>query len=207
MSNESAAPSLDGRTARRERGRTAVIEAVVSLLLEGHAPPTTAQVVARSGISEASVFRYFTSLDDLQEQATASLLQRNAHLFSVANPGEGPFPDRVERFTRTMVTLWSTVGPAARLGRARSFDQPVIADQLLAGRLRQADQVANHFSPELSTWTPQARADAVATITALTSFESWDLCLRDLGRTPAQIRRAWRSVITALLTTPTPQGG
>ena len=75
--------TVDGRSARRERGRAAVIDAVVDLLQEGHAPPTTPQVVERAGISEASLFRYFRSIDDLQLEATARFLDRHAHLFEM----------------------------------------------------------------------------------------------------------------------------
>jgi AcrR family transcriptional regulator len=198
--------AVDGRSARRERGRAAVIEAVVDLLQEGHAPPTTTQVVERAGISEATLFRYFGSIDDLQFQATARFLERHANLFEIPGTGQGALAARIDRFTSSRATLWDTIGPMARLGRARSFDHPALADVLLGARLTQADQVTRHFAPELEALAPPARADTVAVIVALTAFESWDLQRRDLGRTPAQIRRAWRTTLRALLTPPADPG-
>lgn len=196
-------PTVDGRSARRERGRAAVIEAVVDLLQEGHAPPTTAQVVQRAGISEATLFRYFRTIDDLQFQATAGFLARHAPLFEIPDLGEGPLAERIDRFTSARATLWDTIGPMARLGRARSFDHPGLADLLLTARHRQAEQVRRHFAPELTACAPQAAADLVAVVVSLTAFEAWDGQRRDLDRTPAQIRRAWRTALRALLDPPT----
>ncbi|MBP7631676.1 MAG: TetR/AcrR family transcriptional regulator [Acidimicrobiales bacterium] len=194
--------TVDGRSARRERGRAAVIDAVVDLLQEGHAPPTTPQVVERAGISEASLFRYFRSIDDLQLEATARFLDRHAHLFEIPASGQGALEVRIDRFASSRTALWDAIGPMARLGRARSFEHPALADLLLGARLAQADQVRQQFAPELEALAPQARADAVAVIVSLTAFEAWDLQRRDLGRTPAQIRRAWRTALRALLTPP-----
>ncbi|HRA35675.1 MAG TPA: TetR/AcrR family transcriptional regulator, partial [Acidimicrobiales bacterium] len=196
--------TVDGRSARRERGRAAVIDAVVDLLQEGHAPPTTPQVVERAGISEASLFRYFRSIDDLQLEATARFLDRHAHLFEIPASGQGALEVRIDRFASSRTALWDAIGPMARLGRARSFEHPALADLLLGARLAQADQVRQQFAPELEALAPQARADAVAVIVSLTAFEAWDLQRQDLGRTPAQVRRAWRTALRALLTPPTP---
>ena len=60
---------IDGRRARRERGRSAVIDAAFALAEEGKIPLTTELVAERSGVSAASIFRYFDGLDDLQYQA------------------------------------------------------------------------------------------------------------------------------------------
>lgn len=176
-----------------------MVAAVVDLMTEGHLPPTTAQVVQRSGISEASLFRYFPSLDDLQLHATAELLDRHSALFDIAALGQGDLTKRIDRFCRARSALWQTVAPIARLGRARSFDHPALAELLLSIREDQADQIATHFSPELSGRTPQDRADTVAVLVTLTSFEAWDIQGRELHRSPDQIRRSWKRALSDLL--------
>lgn len=198
--------AVDGRNARRERGRNAVIDAVVDLLQEGHAPPTTAQVVDRAGISEATLFRYFRTVDDLQFQATERFLARHDHLFEIPAIGQGDLGARVDRFTSARVALWEALGPVARLGRARSFDHAGLAELLLTARRTQVDQVSRHFAPELDRLPPQGRADAVAVLVSLTAFEAWDGQRRDLNRTPAQVRRSWRTALHALLGPPTTEG-
>lgn len=190
-------PAVDGRSARRERGRQAVIDAVVDLLHEGHAPPSTVDVTERAGVSEATLFRYFDTIDDLQLEATERFLSMHAHLFDIPQEGTGALDARVERFAVARAALWEVVAPIARLGRARAFDHPGMADLLRAARRNQALQVERHFAPELAHLSAAQRADLVSVVAALTSFEAWDMQRHDLDRTPIQIRRAWRTAIAA----------
>jgi AcrR family transcriptional regulator len=187
--------SVDGRRARRERGRLAVIEAVIDLLDEGRTPPLAGDVAKRAGVSTATLFRYFDTIDDLQHEATGRFFERNAELFEVPQIGEGPLDARADRYAAARVTLYETIAPAARLGRARSFDRPLFAQTLHSVRQAMADQIRLHFAPELEALTPAARDDAVALIGTITSFEAWDQMGQDFGRSPAQIRRAWRRAI------------
>ncbi|MEM7324954.1 MAG: TetR family transcriptional regulator, partial [Actinomycetota bacterium] len=54
---------IDGRTARRERGRLAVIDAAFRLLESGE-PATTERLAAEAGTSTSSLYRYFDDLAD-----------------------------------------------------------------------------------------------------------------------------------------------
>ena len=62
-----------------------------------------------------------------------------------------------------------------------------------------ADQARAHFAPELKALPPAFRDDAVATIAALTSVESWDQFRQASERTPQQTKRAWTRTIDGLL--------
>jgi AcrR family transcriptional regulator len=189
---------VDGRRARRERGRIAVIDAVVDLLQEGATPPSAAEVAKRAGVSPATLFRYFETIDDLQHEATSRFFERNAPLFEVP-PSAGSLDERADGYASARVSLYDTIAPIARLARVRSFDHPHLARTLHEVRSRMAVQVRTHFAPELRTLTPAARDDAVGLITTMTSFESWDQLRQDFDRSPAQIRRAWRQAIVATL--------
>ena len=191
----------DGRTARRERGRATVIEVVVDLMVEGHSPPPVALVTQRAGVSEATLYRYFDTLGELQVEATTTYLHRRAHLFEVPNPGGGSLTARIDRLVKARVTLWESVAPTARLGRSRAFEEPALAVVLHDLRTNLADQIRRHFAPELAL-LPAATGDDIVALTAtLTAFESWDHQQGDLDRSPVQIRRAWRRALTALWAT------
>jgi AcrR family transcriptional regulator len=189
---------VDGRRARRERGRVAVIDAVVDLLHEGAAPPSAADVAKRAGVSPATLFRYFETIDDLQHEATSRFFERNAALFELP-PASDPLDERADDYAAARVTLYDTIAPIARLARARSFDHPHLARTLHEVRSRMAGQVRTYFAPELRALTPAARDDAIGLVCTITSFESWDQLRQDFDRTPAQIRRTWRRGIAALL--------
>ena len=57
--------TVAGRRARRERNRTAVIDAMFELIAEGKVPPPAEALAERAGVSVSSIFRYFDNLDEL----------------------------------------------------------------------------------------------------------------------------------------------
>jgi AcrR family transcriptional regulator len=193
---------VDGRRARRERGRLAVTEAVIDLVFEGHVPPTTEQLAQRAGVSEASLFCYFETLDDLRDQATQRYFERYAHLFEVPRIGVGALDERIKAFVAARVDQHETTSPMARMMRARALEVSHFDATLHHLRAMQSDQIRLHFEPEMAGHTPATRDDLVATVAALTSFESWNLFRGDHQRTNAQIRRAWSMTLDRVLRTP-----
>jgi AcrR family transcriptional regulator len=191
--------SVDGRHARRERGRLAVIDAMLSLVSEGHVPPTVEQVAERADVSAASVFRYFDTLADLRQATTEVFFERNPHLFDVADIGEGPRSHRVETFVAASLRLFEENEPMARLVRLQAHQVGAAREMLHRLRATRADQVRHHFDDELRAMSPATRADVVMVITTLTSFESWDQARHDHQRSRAQVQRAWVAALTTLL--------
>jgi TetR/AcrR family transcriptional regulator, regulator of autoinduction and epiphytic fitness len=194
--------AIDGRHARRNRGRTAVIDALFDLLQQGQFPPSSEQIAQRAGVSVSSLFRYFDNLDDLQQHTIERYFERFAPLFEVPEQGVGHLDDRIARFVDSRARLYEAIEPIARLTRSRAIDEPKFAYTLHDTRLRLAGQVRDHFAPEVSARSPQAGEDLVGSIASLTAFESWDQLHRDLTRTNRQIRRAWSSAIRALCSAP-----
>jgi AcrR family transcriptional regulator len=195
---EPKATVTDGRRARRERGRLAVIDAVITLMQEGCAPPSQQQMTERAGVSAATLFRYFDTLDDLLHEATAGYFERFATLFDIPDIGIGSVDERADRYAASRTSLYEQIAPFARYGRARSFDHPHFAATLHAARSRMAEQVRTHFASELDALQPTAQGDLVAVICTLTSFESWDQLRNDFNRTPGEIRSIWRHALTTV---------
>ena len=193
-----AGTQADGRRLRRERNRTAVIDAVFALLAEGHFPPAVEDVAARSGVSVSSVFRYFDGVDDLHEETVHRYFERFSSLFDLP-PAEGTLADRSGTFVRARSELYEATAPIARMARHRAPLEPRIGETLLATRASLRDQIPVHFAPELRGLTRAERSDVVGLVDALTAFEAWDL-LTAQGRSRAQVERAWTRGLSALLT-------
>ena len=191
--------AIDGRRARRERGRLAVVDAMVDLLREGHRPPGVDAVADRAGVSVASVFRYFDNLDDLQNETTARFFERYAPLFDITDIGVGSLGPRIDRYVDARIRLYETTAPIARFARARALDQPRMAVSLRDMRRRLAAQARRHFEPELRPLGAAARTQVVASIATLTAFEAWDALRNDLDVSAPGVRRAWRRGVRALL--------
>src|SRR5215210_6885295 len=75
-----ATPGVDGRTARAERTRAALAEALLSLLEEGDLRPTAASIAARAGVSERTLFQHFPEREALFHAAALAQAERIAPL-------------------------------------------------------------------------------------------------------------------------------
>ncbi|MBG7605378.1 MAG: helix-turn-helix transcriptional regulator, partial [Actinobacteria bacterium] len=123
-------PVIDGRRARRERGRLAVTDAMIDLVFEGNIPPTSEQIAERAGVSVASIFRYFDTLDDLRRATTDVYFERFAHVFEIPEIGKGVLATRIDTFVSSRVTMHEATEPMARLVRSRALDNSDIGTTL-----------------------------------------------------------------------------
>lgn len=197
MTDEDSA--FDGRRARRDRNRAAVIDALFVLLDEGVVPPPTEAIAERAGVSVSSIFRYFESLDDLQAQTIDQYFERFAPRFEIPSIGSGPLEDRIGRLVDARLTLYRSVAPVARLARSRALDHPRLAATLADTRAMFAGQIRTHFANEIGHLTRGEGDDLVALVDALTAFESWDLLRSTHERSDRLIRRSWTAGIRRLI--------
>jgi len=191
----SAGPS---RAPAAKRRRARAVDAFIDLVLEGNLPPTPQQVAERAGISMATLFRYFETLNSLRYDAAMRMLERFP-LLEVPDIGEGTLTERTERFVALRVEFWEEVNLLARLQRSTALQDPDAARMIDSIRALMANQVREHFAPELRGLTAAKRDDAVAMIATLTSVESWEQFRHAYRRSPLQTRRAWANAIEALL--------
>lgn len=193
----------DGRNARRQRSRTAVIDAVFSLIEEGKVPPSVDDIAERAGVSVSSIFRNFDGLADMQRQALDRAHQRWAPSFEVDDAAE-PLADRIRSHVRSRVDLFETGGALMRVARGRALDHDPIVEGVARLRARFADQTRSRFATEIHQLTPAAAADLVAIVDTVTSPEAYDLMTAGHARTSKQISRAWLGALTTLLEQSTP---
>lgn len=128
-SNNPRTGKVDGRHRRVEEGKSAVYQALVEHFDEGGQFPTIAQIAARAGISERTVFRYFESFDDLIAGMVGHLYPRVAPYFEAKPPAGDLFERllalaelRIE-YTERHSAVWRTTEalalqwPAAAMAR------------------------------------------------------------------------------------------
>lgn len=185
-----------------------MIDAVIDLLNSGGPIPNASTIAELAGVSSASLFRYFDSIEDLQREAALEHFERNRSYFDVPDIGVGTLDERIARFVEARAVLHRRTGPIARFGRARALEVPFFAESLKQVRRDQMGQIRVHFAEELESLSGMLTDgtlkdhvdDVVANIAALTSFESWELQHHDFGRDDRAVLRAWSSAIRSLLT-------
>lgn len=192
-------PTGDGRTARRQRNRLDVVDATLVLFDEGNLDPSMADVSARSGVSERSIFRYFDSLDDLRQAVIRRNFERASPIMVLPRPGEGALAGRVRQFVGMRLRLWQQVAGPARVARLRAPYVQDIADDVRRFRLLLDDQVRAQFRPELAAMAGAVADERRLMVDVTVSFDAWDLLTEAHGCSEAQVRRAWTNTVARLL--------
>lgn len=192
-------PAVDGRTARRDRNRDAVLDAVIELFTEGQVELVAADVAERSGVSLRSVYRYFDDLEALARAAIARQTERFAPLAALADDLSGTLDERIERIVDVRLRLYEAVGATRRAAVQRAASNPILADQIERTRLLLDRQVEALFAPELDALASAERATVAPAVELLLSFESYDQLRRTRRLSGAETRRVLRATLTRLL--------
>jgi TetR/AcrR family transcriptional regulator of autoinduction and epiphytic fitness len=196
----SSTTSPDGRSARAERTRAAIVDAHVSLITEGNQRPTGEEITSRAGVSVRSLWVHFPDLEALFAATAAEILARQEAHFQPVDP-ELPLPDRVERFCRQRAEVLEGIAPLARASVVREPSSPALRDY----HRRHLDLVRAEltvlFAGELEAMSAAERAVVLDALVAATTWGAWSTLRGHLGRTTEQCRAAMVLAVAALLDT------
>lgn len=170
--NRSAPP--DGRNARAQRTRDAVIGALQGLVLEGEPQPNARQIADRAGVSLRSVYVHFASLEDLHRALADRATQLVIGMLSPIDPDD-PLADRITELCRQRARVNEEVGPLRRAAALRAGSAPALGEARTFAQAASRDQVARVFGRELEPLDRAARRRRIASVDAAISGESWDL--------------------------------
>ncbi|MEO6318964.1 MAG: TetR/AcrR family transcriptional regulator [Acidimicrobiales bacterium] len=165
---------VDGRVARRDRNRDAVLDVVIELFTEGHLDPGPGDVARRVGLSSRSVYRYFEDRDSLLRAAIDRQQERVLPLFLIHGIGQGDLDDRIEQFVTARVQLYEAIAATARASRAHALVNPILQEQVGETRRLLGEQVGKQFAPELGALSAGQRRATFGAIDALCQLESLD---------------------------------
>jgi len=203
LSLAATAPELDnvatdGRRARGERSKDAVVDAILDLIREGEDHPGAAEIAERAGVSMRSVFRHFDDLESLRAAAVERHTEQTMPLFELENPG-GDVDDRIRALVDQRARLYDEVTPVRLVGERLKGRSPNIAARLDLGRRALRRQLADLFAPELGDLTPAARRDRLDALEAATSFATWHLLRTDQQLSSRRARAVLQLTTEALL--------
>jgi TetR/AcrR family transcriptional regulator of autoinduction and epiphytic fitness len=188
----------DGRQLRGERTRTALADALLSLLEEGQLSPTAQRIAERAGVSLRIVFHHFTDLNSLLSIVAARQVAR-LRLMSVPISPDGPVEDRLGRFVIQRTRFLDRTAPVRRAAARVESSSEVIAEWLEWLRQQKRESVSRIFQPELQALPPADRDEVAAALWAAASFSTWET-LRFHQKLPMpQARRSFARTIAGIL--------
>jgi len=168
------APATDGRSARSQRTREAVVDALLALIREGDPRPTARQIAERANISLRSVYVHFDDLEDLFFAAAQRQMAIVATMIVPLSP-ELPLAERVETMCTLRGRIFEEVGPVWRAAHLQAPFSPTLSNLLTRVRTNSRDGLAELFATELDAFPPATRRARLAALDAATSGETWNL--------------------------------
>ncbi len=196
-----AGATVDTRAQARERKRRMVVDAMLARFEAGDADPTPGAIAAQAGVSERSVFRYFSGLDDLRRAVLRRAVERSADFLGGPSAPEETLSARIEELVDLRLALWTATGGATRVAFARAVSVPEIAAEIDHVRTALHAQVGRFFAPELGALPPATREGRHLAIDALTAFGAFDLMTTTHRCSSQTVRLVWVSSLGALLAT------
>jgi TetR/AcrR family transcriptional regulator of autoinduction and epiphytic fitness len=189
--------SPDGRHARSERSRQAMVDALLTLLREGVLRPSSAQIAERAGVTQRTLFNQFGDMESLVIAAAGRQVQRYLELQPSA--GTGTTEERVRSYCvglerlleEIMHVRWAVLtNPAAPPTGTR-----VVRSSLHFTRR----QLHEAFAEELDPLDPEARDEVLDALEIEADPVVWRLRRVQQELTPDECRAVVQRTILALL--------
>src|SRR5580658_298510 len=194
----SAPERVDGRHARSARSKDLVVEAILELLREGSLRPSAQEIATRAGVSERTVFRHYTDLEQLFAAAAARQARHIAPLLDLP-PTNGRRAQRVAELVRRRARLYEEVTPVRRAAVRHAPFHTVLRASLdqIHGLLR--GQLEAVLAPEIGMVQADQRAELAECIDVATSWATWETLRADQGLGPGRAGAAVERTVSSLL--------
>ena len=189
---------VDGRTARGQRTRSSVVDALLALQEEGDLAPTAQRVAAKAGVALRTVFGHFSDMETLWAEAGQRELAKLASLAEPVDPSL-PLDERIDRYCSSRARVLEALLPVMRAARLREPSSP----QLLRNRdlyIEAGDAEVNHvFAAELDALDATARARRLDALYLASAGPAWEALRHDRGLSPQDARAVMCRAVTAAL--------
>jgi TetR/AcrR family transcriptional regulator of autoinduction and epiphytic fitness len=190
----------DGRTARGERTRKAIVEALLELLAEGDQRAAPERIVERAGVSLRTLWTNFKDLEHLYAEANAALIRRQDEAHRPIAP-EAPLDNRVRAYGEQRARLLEIVAPAARASQLRIPFSAQLRRNQQAHIVRMRAELNTVFAAELDA-AGADREQLMRSLLAATSWPVWSVLRYDLGLDLRASTKVITNTVGALLTLP-----
>lgn len=189
---------VDGRTARGQRTRSSVVDALLALQEEGDLAPTAQQVAARAGVALRTVFGHFSDMETLWAEAGQRELAKLERLATTIDPRR-PLAERIELYCASRARVLEALLPVMRAARLREPTSP----QLQRNRelyIEVGDaEVREVFATELAGLDASGRARCLDALYLVSAASAWESLRHDRGLSPQEAQDRVRHAVTCVL--------
>jgi AcrR family transcriptional regulator len=176
MTDVDARGRVDGRTARAERTRNAIVEAHLALIGEGDLKPTGERIAERAGVSLRALWANFKDMEALFAASGRRLTQRQDEEFKPIAV-DLPLPQRIDQFCRQRARILELIAPSARAAQLKEPFSAQLRRNRAANIGRVQDEVNALFDAEL-TAAGSGREQLFHALIVASTWSAWSM-MRD----------------------------
>lgn len=189
---------VDGRTARGERTRKAIVEAHFALICAGDLRPTGERIAARAGVSLRTLWANFKDMEALFA-ATGELLVEWQEAVYRPVPVDQPLAARLDQFCRQRMRMLEIIAPSARASALKEPFSPQLRRNRARAIARVRAELEEVFAQELAV-AGAGRERLLHALTVTCTWSTWAMLRDELGVDAEEARAIMTHTVTALLT-------
>jgi TetR/AcrR family transcriptional regulator of autoinduction and epiphytic fitness len=186
-------PRVDGRTARSERTRNAIVDAHVQLIQEGDLRPTADRIARVAGVSLRALWSHFADMEALLAASGQRILDHRDAAFDPISP-DLPLRERISAFCHQRARLVEQIAPAARAGALKEPFSPSLQRYRSLHMERLRDELKTLFAAEIDD-----DAELLSALTAVSTWATWETMRTPLQLSTDEARGTLERTVTALL--------
>jgi TetR/AcrR family transcriptional regulator of autoinduction and epiphytic fitness len=186
-------PRVDGRTARSERTRNAIVDAHVQLITEGDLRPTADRIAKLAGVSLRALWSHFADMEALFAASGQRILEHRDATYEPV-PTDLPLARRIEAYVHQRARLLEQIAPAAKAAAIKEPFSPTLQRYRRNHIERVRDEIRTLFAPEVN-----GDATLVDALTATSMWPTWGTWRDAMGLDVDAARAALSRTVTALL--------
>jgi AcrR family transcriptional regulator len=185
---------IDGRTARSERTRNAIVEAHLALILDGDLRPTADRIAKQAGVSLRALWSHFADMEALFAASGERILERRDEEHQPV-PTDLPLPARIDAYCHQRARALEQIAPAAKASALKEPFSPALQSYRRSHVDRVRTELQILFSREIN-----GDETLLTALTATSTWPTWGTLRDAMGLDPEAARLVLMRTITALLT-------
>ncbi|MGN9806898.1 TetR/AcrR family transcriptional regulator [Micromonospora sp. L32] len=188
---------VDGRSARAERTRTAIVDAHLALIDEGDLRPTGERIAERAGVSLRTLWTNFKDMETLFAATGRRVSERQESMVRPISP-DLPLTRRVGEFSVQRARMLEVLAPSARASALREPFSPQLRRNREGNIARVRGEIETVFGPELAHAGP-GREQLLDALTVASTWSTWSMLRDAMGLDVEAARATLTRILGALL--------
>ncbi|MEH1057561.1 TetR/AcrR family transcriptional regulator [Micromonospora sp. CPCC 206171] len=188
---------VDGRSARAERTRTAIVDAHLALIDEGDLRPTGERIAERAGVSLRTLWTNFKDMETLFAATGRRVSERQESMVRPISP-ELPLTRRIGEFSAQRARMLEVLAPSARASALREPFSPQLRRNREGNIDRVRGEIETVFGPELAHAGP-GREQLLDALTVASTWSAWSMMRDAMGLDVEAAQATLTRIVGALL--------